>query len=88
MFNEVFFVFLFYGSFGDYVNVLFYIVVNWSILFWEWYVDGSSKDIFWFVLLVFDSLDGVVFELKIISFKVLKDLVVVNYYFDFEKEEG
>lgn len=86
--RELFSVFPPSGSLGDHANVLPHIVLNRSTIPWERYADGSSEDVPWLALLVFDSSDGAKVEPQTISLKALKDSAPTKHYPDFELEVG
>ena len=69
--QEVYSVFPPQGSLGDHENVLPHIVLQRSTLPWERYADGSSENIPWLALLVFDGTDEIP-EPKVISLGTLK----------------
>jgi hypothetical protein len=59
------------GSLGEHSNVLPHIILNRSTLPWERTVDGSSKDIPWLALLLFEESEKP--EAKVLTLKKLKD---------------
>ncbi|GJM33966.1 MAG: hypothetical protein DHS20C18_29670 [Saprospiraceae bacterium] len=59
------------GSLGDHENVLPHIILNRSTLPWERYADGSSDNMPWLALLVFDGVEEIP-PSEVISLKDLK----------------